>query len=143
VTVLAVEREADGATVGTVLPITHSAPVDPASAVEIPLPVKQHLGLDDDRSWIVIAEGNEFLLPGYDLRKLPHSDRDDYSSCRRNSSIKCSKPSSTAIEPAGAALLRANDQGNTHRAGACTGMPRLVYKTGRRANAEIPCDARI
>jgi hypothetical protein len=79
VTVLAVEREADGATVGTVLPITHSAPVDPASAVEIPLPVKQHLGLDDDRSGIVIAEGNEFLLPGYDLRKLPHSDRDDYA----------------------------------------------------------------
>src|SRR5712671_4416819 len=62
----------------TVLPITHSAPADPASAVEIPLPVKRHLGLDDDSSWIVVAEGNEFLWPGYDLRKLPHSDRYDY-----------------------------------------------------------------
>jgi len=26
----------------------------------------------------VVAEGNEFLWPGYDLRKLPHSDRYDY-----------------------------------------------------------------
>jgi len=62
----------------TVLPITHHAPADPGSAVEIPLPVKRHLGLDDDRSWIVVAEGNEFLWPGYDLRKLPHSERYDY-----------------------------------------------------------------
>jgi hypothetical protein len=78
VVVLAIEREADGATVATVLPITHSAPSDPASAVEIPVPVKRHLGLDDDRSWIVVSEGNEFLWPGYDLRKIPHSDRYDY-----------------------------------------------------------------
>ena len=62
----------------TVLPITHRTPADPASAVEMPLPVKRHLGLDDDPSWIVVAEGNEFLWPGYDLRKLPHSDRYDY-----------------------------------------------------------------
>ena len=78
VIVLAVEREADGATIVTVLPITHSPPADPASAVEIPLPVTRHLGLDDHHSWIVVAEGNEFLWPGYDLRKLPHSDRYDY-----------------------------------------------------------------
>jgi hypothetical protein len=25
-----------------------------------------------------LAEGNEFLWPGYDLRKLPHSDGYDY-----------------------------------------------------------------
>jgi hypothetical protein len=78
VIVLAVKREAAGGTLVTVLPITHSAPVDPASAVEIPLPVKRHLGLDDDRSWIVVAEGNEFVWPGYDLRRLSHSDRYDY-----------------------------------------------------------------
>lgn len=78
VIVLAVEREADDATIVTVLPITHSAPVGATSAVEIPQPVKRHLGLDDDRSWIVVAEGNEFLWPGYDLRKLPRSDRYDY-----------------------------------------------------------------
>jgi hypothetical protein len=73
-----VRREDDGATLITVLPITHSPPVDPASAVDIPLPVKRHLGLDADPSWIVVAEGNEFVWPGYDLRKLPHSDRYDY-----------------------------------------------------------------
>jgi hypothetical protein len=78
VIVLAVEREADGATIVTVLPITHSPPGGPASAVEIPVPVKEHLGLDDDRSWIIVSEGNEFLWPGYDLRKLPDSDRYDY-----------------------------------------------------------------
>jgi hypothetical protein len=26
----------------------------------------------------VVAEGNEFLWPGYDLRKLLHGDRYDY-----------------------------------------------------------------
>jgi hypothetical protein len=78
VIVLAVSRDAAGATVATVLPITHSAPVDPASAVAIPLPVRRHLGLDDAPSWIVVAEGNEFVWPGYDLRKLPRSDRYDY-----------------------------------------------------------------
>jgi hypothetical protein len=78
VIVLAVESETDGGTMVTVLPITHSAPADPASAVEIPAPVKRHLGLDNDRSWIVVSEGNEFLWPGYDLRKRPDSDRYDY-----------------------------------------------------------------
>ncbi|MGH7102211.1 MAG: hypothetical protein ACREFJ_07420, partial [Acetobacteraceae bacterium] len=42
--------------------------------IEIPLPIKRHLGLDDDPSWIVVAEGNEFLWPGYDLRKVPQTD---------------------------------------------------------------------
>jgi hypothetical protein len=78
VIVLAIEREADGATIVTVLPITHSPPADENSAVEIPLPVKRHLGLDDERSWIVVAEGNEFLWPGYDLRKIGRTDRYDY-----------------------------------------------------------------
>lgn len=78
VIVLAVEQEADATAVVTVLPITHIAPSDPASAIEIPPAVKRHLGLDDDRSWIVVAEGNEFLWPGYDLRKRPGSDRYDY-----------------------------------------------------------------
>jgi len=78
VIVLATERVDDGATAVTVLPITHSTPADPASAVEIPLPVKRHLGLDAERSWVIVAEGNEFLWPGYDLRKVPNTDRYDY-----------------------------------------------------------------
>jgi hypothetical protein len=77
VIVLAVERAANDATVVVVLPITHAAPADPASAIEMPAAVKRHLGLDDEPSWIVVAEGNEFDWPGYDLRKIG-SDRYDY-----------------------------------------------------------------
>ncbi len=62
----------------TVLPITHRPPDNPEWAVEIPRPVKRHLGLDDARSWIVVAEGNDFLWPGYDLRRAPGADRYDY-----------------------------------------------------------------
>lgn len=51
-----------------VLPVTHTPPSDPTSALEIPAEVKRRLGLDDDRSWIVVSEGNEFTWPGPDLR---------------------------------------------------------------------------
>jgi hypothetical protein len=78
VIVLAVERDTDGATFVVVLPITHAAPRDSSEAVEIPGPVKRHLGLDDQRSWVVVAEGNEFIWPGYDLRKAAGADRYDY-----------------------------------------------------------------
>jgi len=61
-----------------VLPITHRPPDNPEWAVEIPPPVKRHLGLDDARSWILVAEGNDFLWPGYDLCKVPGVDRYDY-----------------------------------------------------------------
>ncbi len=62
----------------TVLPITHRPPKNLEWAVEIPTPVKRHLGLDDARSWIIIAEGNDFVWPGYDLRRAPGTDRFDY-----------------------------------------------------------------
>ena len=78
VIVLALERETDDAAIVAVLPITHSPPGFSVSAVEIPPPVKRHLGLDDDRSGIVVSEGNEFLWPGYDLRNVPNADRYDY-----------------------------------------------------------------
>lgn len=51
-----------------VLPITHSPPADPADALEIPQPTKQRLGLDSDRSWVVLSEANDFIWPGPDLR---------------------------------------------------------------------------
>jgi hypothetical protein len=35
--------------------------------------VKRHLGLDDDRSWVILDEVNEFAWPGFDLRPLPGS----------------------------------------------------------------------
>jgi hypothetical protein len=75
---LAVERQPDGETLVTVLPVTHRPPDNPAAAVEIPHAVKRHLGLDDARSWVVVAEGDQFVWPGYDLRKTPSSDRYDY-----------------------------------------------------------------
>jgi hypothetical protein len=78
VIVLNVDRPANNTTVVVVLPITHTPPADPAGAVEIPAVVKRHLGLDGQRSWIVVAEGNEFDWPGYDLRKIGRSDRYDY-----------------------------------------------------------------
>jgi len=72
VIVLAVEQ-ADGETQVTVLPVTHSSPREAGAAVEIPAAVKKYLGLDDQRSWVVVSEGNEFVWPGYDLQKIPGS----------------------------------------------------------------------
>ena len=77
VVVLCAQRETDDATIVTVLPITHSLPHDPKGAVEIPALVKRNLGLDDARSWIVVSEGNEFVWPGYDLRRTAGTN--DYS----------------------------------------------------------------
>jgi PemK-like, MazF-like toxin of type II toxin-antitoxin system len=78
VIVLAVDRVSDGATIVTVLAVTHTPPKDPATAVEIPATIKRHLGLDEQRSWIVVDEGNRFIWPGYDLRHVPNTDRFDY-----------------------------------------------------------------
>jgi hypothetical protein len=75
---LAVERQEDGETLVIVLPVTHTPPENAAAAVEIPRAIKQHLGLDDDRSWVVVSEGDQFVWPGYDLRKVPNTDRYDY-----------------------------------------------------------------
>lgn len=41
-----------------VAPITHSEPAKDTRAIEIPAKVKKHLGLDDDRSWIITSELN-------------------------------------------------------------------------------------
>ena len=51
-----------------VLPITHSPPTDPTLAMEIPQATKRRLGLDSERSWIVLSEANNFSWPGPDLR---------------------------------------------------------------------------
>lgn len=54
-----------------VLPITHSAPVNAAAAVEIPAQVCRAAGLDAARTWIVLSEFNEFVWPGFDLTGIP------------------------------------------------------------------------
>jgi hypothetical protein len=64
----------EGDRVVLVLPITHSQPINSADAVEIPTPTKNRLGLNSERSWIVISEANEFVWPGPDLRPIPGKD---------------------------------------------------------------------
>lgn len=67
-TVVLARQNLLGKTVVTVLPVTHTPPPDPGDAVEIPSDIKARLGLDDQRSWIVLTETNDFLWPGPDLR---------------------------------------------------------------------------
>jgi hypothetical protein len=48
-------------------------------AVEIPQRVKEHLGLDSERSWVILNEVNVFRWPGFDLRPIKNGDgRVDY-----------------------------------------------------------------
>lgn len=62
-----------------VVPITHSPPRDPNAAVEIPPRVKEHLGLDTERSWVILDEANVFTWPGFDLRPIKRGEtRVDY-----------------------------------------------------------------
>jgi hypothetical protein len=56
-----------------VAPITHSEPA-PGEGVPIPPSVKQHLGLDDEPSWIVTTELNRFIWPGPDIRPAKGSE---------------------------------------------------------------------
>jgi hypothetical protein len=57
-----------------VLPITHTPPSDPSLAVEIPSDTKRRLGLDRERSWIIVTESNRFTWPGPDLRPATPGD---------------------------------------------------------------------
>ena len=57
-----------------VLPITHTPPPDAAAAMEIPQSVKRRIGLDSERSWIVLSELNRFVWPGPDLRPAVPGD---------------------------------------------------------------------
>jgi hypothetical protein len=70
--VVAVEKRA-GMTEVLVAPITHLEPMPPSEGIEIPLRVKQHLGLDHERSWIIVTDLNAFVWPGYDIRPVPNS----------------------------------------------------------------------
>jgi hypothetical protein len=70
-------RDHDGETQVLVVPVTHRPPENIAAALELPPAVKQHLGLDAERSWVVLSESNLFDWPGPDLRRV--GDRDDSS----------------------------------------------------------------
>jgi hypothetical protein len=73
--VLLVEN-AEGKYQATVLPITHTPPslLEADFAVEIPYETKRRLGLDGERSWIMVNEANRFTWPGPDLRMLRNGD---------------------------------------------------------------------
>jgi hypothetical protein len=71
--IIAARQVIEGRDVVTVVPITHTPPTDPADAIEIPPALKVHLGLDDQPSWIVLTETNDFLWPGPDLRPISGS----------------------------------------------------------------------
>jgi len=58
---------ADGKKRVQIVPVTHSPPSDDEPAIEIPAVIKRHLRLDDQPSWILLGEYNQFLWPGYDL----------------------------------------------------------------------------
>ena len=97
----AIKRGADSPPRVVVLPITHTPPSTGTVALEIPLPVKRHLGLDDARSWIVVNEGNDFIWPGPDLRP---THRDAATSLLTAFCLKASLPvfassSSTSTRP--------------------------------------------
>ena len=57
----------------TVAPITYTPPTNDGEAVKLPPRVKHALGRDDDRSWIVLDEVNQFAWPGQDIRPVPGS----------------------------------------------------------------------
>ncbi|MBI1867878.1 MAG: hypothetical protein HYS06_06240 [Methylocystis sp.] len=68
--VVAVRNMADEVRVYA-LPITHAQPSMSEDGIELPQPTKGRLGLDSERSWIMVSEANVFTWPGPDLRFLP------------------------------------------------------------------------
>ena len=70
----------EGDTVVTVAAITHTAPRQPNEALEIPSATRQRLGLDTERSWVIVSEVNRFVWPDPDLRPVSRNepDRFDY-----------------------------------------------------------------
>ena len=58
VIVTSIVRKETGDTEVLVAPITHSPPQEGTVAIEIPSKVGRHLGLDDERSYIIANEAN-------------------------------------------------------------------------------------
>jgi hypothetical protein len=75
--VILVTADVEGRKIVTVLPITHSPPFEQDNALEIPQQTKRRLGLDAERSWVVLTEANRFAWPGPDLRPVTSRDAGD------------------------------------------------------------------
>lgn len=72
------QKTEDGTTRVMTVPITHREPVDNPNAVELPLEFKKKIGLDEDRSWIITNEVNEFKWIGPDVRSISGRDNNSY-----------------------------------------------------------------
>lgn len=105
-------RDDGGNTVVAVVPVTHTPPQHPEEAVEIPSAVKRRLGLDEDRSWIMVSEINRFVWPGPDLRPVssaePSASSTDF--CRPGCSARSSSGSQRLSPPAGFAPSAAQNE---------------------------------
>ncbi len=77
--IVLITENAGGETVTTVAPITHTPPIEADAAVEIPLATKKRLGLNDDRSWVVVSETNRFVWPGPDVRLIRRNRPGEFS----------------------------------------------------------------
>jgi hypothetical protein len=61
-----------------VMPITHLLPVDVNKYVAIPEKLNNYLGLDAEKSFVIIDEINEFEWTGFDIRKVPNTHKWEY-----------------------------------------------------------------
>ncbi len=77
--IILTSRDDEGDTIVTVVPVTHTPPQRPEDAVELPLPTKRRLGLDAERSWVVVSEINRFVWPGPDLRPVSRNEPDRFA----------------------------------------------------------------
>ena len=76
--IIIARRDDSGAIRVRVLPVTHSPPLDPSCAIEIPAATKTRLGLDSERSWVVLSEVNDFNWPGPDVRRVRNTNSPYY-----------------------------------------------------------------
>jgi hypothetical protein len=69
VVVLAARKRSHGTEL-LVVPVTTREPRRGDEAIEMPARVRQHLGLTDERCWIIVNELNRFTWPGPDIRPV-------------------------------------------------------------------------
>jgi uncharacterized protein YifN (PemK superfamily) len=74
VVVVATEKKPHGTQL-LVVPVTTRLPRDSGVAVEMPARVRQHLGLGEERCWILADEYNLFTWPGPDIRPIARGRR--------------------------------------------------------------------
>jgi len=72
VVVVAIQKRDHGTQI-LVVPVTTRPPREGDSSIEMPARVREHLGLGEERCWIVTDEYNLFTWPGPDIRPIRSS----------------------------------------------------------------------